>query len=129
MRWSDNCINRGEDVGNIFQQKAKEEVKVGYGKVANGIDLGSVFRNSNGCSANRGSTSPLCGHDSSKDGNGSDLRSGKVGNPSIVVFINLRGQVSGVEIGGEHVSSQLKASNRRRRKVRLAPTRHCIYED
>ncbi|KAK1553863.1 hypothetical protein Q3G72_004603 [Acer saccharum] len=57
-------------------------------------------------------TSPLCGHDSSKDGNGSDLMSGKVGGPSIDIFVDLRGQVSGVEIG-EHVSSQFKASNRR----------------
>ncbi|KAK1559865.1 hypothetical protein Q3G72_019279 [Acer saccharum] len=47
-------------------------------------------------------TSPLCGHDSSKDGNGSDLMSGKVGGPSIDIFVDFRGQVSGVEIG-EHI--------------------------
>ncbi|KAK0579153.1 hypothetical protein LWI29_021841 [Acer saccharum] len=62
---------------------------------------------------------------SSKDGNGSDLMSGKVGVPSIDVFVDLKGQVSGVEIG-EHISSQFKASSRRGRKVCLAPTRHCM---
>ncbi|KAK0579027.1 hypothetical protein LWI29_019836 [Acer saccharum] len=79
-----------------------------------------------GCNATRSSkSSHLYGHDNSKDGNGSDLMSGKLGDPSIDVFVDLRGQVSGVE-SDEHVSSQFKASSRRGRKVCLTPTRHCM---
>ncbi|KAI9201698.1 hypothetical protein LWI28_027654 [Acer negundo] len=87
------------------------------GKVKEGKDKG--------CSANKGSTSPLCDHDSSRDRNGSDLMSGKVGGPFIDIFVNLRDQVSEVEIG-EHVSSQFKVFNRRSRKDCLTPTRHCM---
>ncbi|KAK0584670.1 hypothetical protein LWI29_016946 [Acer saccharum] len=51
----------------------------------------AYFEKDLGCSANKGITSPLCGHDSSKDGNESDLMSGKVGDPFIDVFVDLRG--------------------------------------